>query len=613
MKFFWVILLYLLGTFVYAQEIPDTQKGINDEQLAFQLYQKRDFVNALPLFEALHEQKNSSNYYPYYLQCLLETKELKAAEKLVKKEIKKYPTQPRFKADLGYVYTFQGESKAAQREFREAIKDLEKYPQEVNNLAATFRMKFLNEYALETYLKGQEIIGNKDVFSFDIASTYEAMGEFEKMSELYLDIVGKNPQQVGSVQSRFQYQFSQFGSEENNAYLRKSLISRHQKDPDAVVFSEMLFWYAILSKDYPLAYPQAILLGRKAVDNGSRLLSLGRLAAEVEQYDLAENCFNELTKNGRNHPLYLSAWQAILKMKVNQAKAGKLNGHESWDQLEKDYLSLLEQSGFNPRSLELISDLAWLRVYLLNKGEEGRLMLRTAAEMPGIHPTILAGIKSDLAGMCLFSGDPWEAAIVYAQIGNDLPEDPAGQQARFQAAHLAYLMGEFELAKSQLNILRGTPSRLISNKAFRLWFFLRENADPDSSYSALEVFARAEFLCIREKYDSALMSLDSINTMFLTHPIFDDVLVKKAEIKTVQKKYTEAEDFYTKLFNNYPQDILTDKAILDWGILNEEKIKEDGKAAKAYETLITEYPQSIYIPEATNRLTKLRAKKKNGN
>lgn len=606
MKYLLFFVALLGQSVLFAQEIPGANKTVNDEQLAFQFYQKRDFANALPIFEELHETRNNSNFYPYLLQCLIELKELKSAEKLVKKELRKYPNQLRYKADLGYVYNYQGESKAAEREFRDAIDGLEKYPQEVHNLAASFRMKMMNEKALEVYLKAQKVLGNTDSFGFEIASVYEAMGEFKKMCELYLDIVGKNPQQISSVQSRFQYQLSQFGSEDNSEYLRRSLISRHQKNPDAVVFSELIYWYAVLVKDYELAYTQAVLLVRKAVDNGSRLLSLGRLAYEKEEFALAENCFTDITRNGRNHPLYFAAWQATLKMKVTMARNRISKPNQDYNTLENDYLLLLDQMGFNPRSLDLISDLAWLRVYILKKDEEGRDMLRKALEMPGLSPIIMAGIRSDLASMCLYSGDPWEAAILYAQSGIEIPEDPAGQEARYKSAWLTYLMGEFDLAKSQLNILRGTPSRLVANEAFRLWFFIRENTDPDSTYTALQFFARAELHAIRENYDSAIQSLDSIKTSFLSHPIFDDILVKKAEIKTAEKKFEEAEILYQQLFTNYPQDILTDKALLNWGILCEEKTRQNSKAIQAFEKLITSYPQSIYIPEATNRLTRLR-------
>ena len=88
-------LLFWFAVDLYAQNPATTT-----DQTAFKLYQQRAYVQALPLFEELYESARGSSFYPFYLQCLLETKDFKKAEKTVQNEIKKTPNQLRLQVDL---------------------------------------------------------------------------------------------------------------------------------------------------------------------------------------------------------------------------------------------------------------------------------------------------------------------------------------------------------------------------------------------------------------------------------------------------------------------------------------------------------------------------------
>jgi outer membrane protein assembly factor BamD (BamD/ComL family) len=123
---------------------------------------------------------------------------------------------------------------------------------------------------------------------------------------------------------------------------------------------------------------------------------------------------------------------------------------------------------------------------------------------------------------------------------------------------------------------------------------------------ALTLFSHADLLEYRNENEKALATLDSIRLFFTEHSIFDDVLLKKAEIRMKQGKYTDADTLLALLVRDYSDGVLADKALYMRGRLNEEQLKNPESARKFYEDLILGYPGSIYVIEARKRFRILR-------
>ena len=83
----------LFFAFVFIQIFTFAQPG-TDEQLALQFYQNKEFDKALDYYEKLYNKKSPQVFYLPYLNCLLETKDFKKAEKIAKKQIKQNPDAP---------------------------------------------------------------------------------------------------------------------------------------------------------------------------------------------------------------------------------------------------------------------------------------------------------------------------------------------------------------------------------------------------------------------------------------------------------------------------------------------------------------------------------------
>src|SRR5690606_31823968 len=73
-----------------------------------------------------------------------------------------------------------------------------------------------------------------------------------------------------------------------------------------------------------------------------------------------------------------------------------------------------------------------------------------------------------------------EALIYYTQVQNKVKNDPIAQEARFKVARTSYFKGDFEWAKTQLDILKTSTSQLIANDAMELSLLISDNSLEDS-------------------------------------------------------------------------------------------------------------------------------------
>jgi tetratricopeptide (TPR) repeat protein len=173
-------------------------------------------------------------------------------------------------------------------------------------------------------------------------------------------------------------------------------------------------------------------------------------------------------------------------------------------------------------------------------------------------------------------------------------------------AKIAYFSGDFKFAEAQLDILKASTSKLISNDAFELALLINENTALDTSEAAMGIFARADFLLYQHQEDRALQTYDSIAQLFPGHSLADDVLFRKGELYERKQQYAQASDFYQKVISQYANDILADNALYRNALLCEEKLGKTQEAMDQYRRLITDFPSSIFVPDARERYRKLR-------
>ena len=619
--FFFLLIAHcsLLIVHCYSQDHPTSNppplpfqqpaQETNDEQLGIQFFQARDYEKAAEVFERVFEKKPSYYIYNYYLACLVEIREFDKAEKLVKKMRKSDPDAIKYLVDVGYILYRQGYPDKAKKQYEEALKKLQPNQQQIYELANAFILRAENEYAIKTYLKGRDLLNNSYPFSFELASIYERTGNFKQMFDEYFNLLEFNQSYKNTVQDRLQSALAEDPENVKNETFRKALLEKAQKEPDKTYFSEMLLWYSIQQKDFELALLQAKSLDRRLREDGNRIFQLAQLAVSNQQFDPAIDAFKYIVAKGPGTPFYLISKIEVLNTSFLKATSMPNPDKKQLIELEKEFNTELKALGVNSRSVTLAKYLAHLEAFYLGKTGEAIELLDDLMALQDLNPQLRAECKLELADILLFSDDVWEATLLYEQVNKDFKNDPIGQTAKLKNAKLSYYIGEFGWAEMQLDILKAATSKLIANDALALSLLISENYDADSGTVALGYYSRADLLEYRNLDDQALVTLDSVFTAFSYHPIFDEALFKKAEIRMKQGKYAEADSLLGTLVHDYPYEITADRALMTRGRLNEEELGEKETAMKYYELLVTNYPGSIYAVDARKRFRSLRGDK----
>jgi tetratricopeptide (TPR) repeat protein len=617
--FIFTIHSLLFTTYCKAQDRTVTAKPVlpfqtnasdnNDEQVAMQFYQNKEYAKAGEVYERVYNVKPSYYIYSYYLFCLVETGDFSKAEKLVKTAQKNDKDALKYMVDLGYISFRKGEQEKSKKIYDEALRKLEPNQQQITDLANAFISRNENEYAEKVYLKGRELMKGSYPFGFELALLYERTGEFKKELDEYFNLLENNKTYLQTTEERLQFDLANDPDNSKNELFRKSLLDRSQKEPDKTYYSEMLWWYSIQQKDFELALIQAKSLDRRLKEDGGRVFQLAKMAVSNQEYGSAIDAYKYIVSKGKEFPFYDESRTELLNTRFIQLVVRSNPSQKSLTELEKEFETEIDHTTDHAQSVMLTKDLAHLDAFFLGKYEEATTRLSAIIDRTDINLKLKSQVKLELADIYLFTNNVWDATLLYQQVYMDFKNDEIGEDAKFRNAKLYYYIGQLKWAQAQLDILKAATSKLISNDAMALSLLISENFDLDSNTIALNYFSHADLLEYQNKNDDALKDLDSIALVFKDHPIFPHMYMEKSNILRKEGKFQDADTLLGTILEKYPEDVLADQALYIRAKINEEDIKDNSKAMAYYEMLMSKYPGSIYVPDSRKRFRILRGDK----
>ena len=599
------VVLAFIGSGVISHSVQ--AQPSQDMQLADQYFKNGEYDKAVVLYEKLwNKTPNSSIIYQNYLKCLTEMKDYEEAEKMVKKQMKKFPEELSYNVDLGVVYQLAGNEKSATAQFDEALNKISPNMPQINKLANRFQSAGLQDYAIQTYERGRKIFnaGNSDLFLQEMAVLYRKQGDIPAAIAAYLDILEFNPNQKEYVEGQLQplLENADFSKE-----LQAELYRRIQKHPDNEDFSDLLVWYFIQKKDFSSAFTQVKALDKRNREDGTRIFQFAQSAFDEGNYDAALMAYRYLiTEKGKNSYMYVAARSGELNTEKTKITVRHQYTQDELKQLEAKYESYLQEFGKNPMTLVTMRDYASLEAKFLHNTDKAIAILQEAIETGTNDRKLIGYLKLDLADCWLIKNEVWEAMLLYGQVDKDFKEDALGEEARYKNARLSFYMGDFEWSQAQLNVLKSATSELVANDALALSVFITDNMGLDTTPTPMKMYSRADLLIFQNRFHEAHLTLDSITAVYPFHALHDDVLFEKGRIFLKEQKFSDAALMFDQIDENYSFDLLGDDALFQAAELYENYLNDKEKAMEFYKLILTKYKGSIYTVEARKRFRELR-------
>jgi len=578
----------------------------NHDKLALQYFEQKEFEKANEYFEGLYD-KNPEGWYTYYFKSLLGAKDYSKAEKITKKQLKQNKNNVYLYVYLGRVYKILNEEKKEKDAYEKAIKELVAIQPYLQNAANAFIEDGLFDYAIEAYNKGRKAAPDYPYF-YERAEIYKQKNDLKAMINEYLDALEFRDSEIQTVQGNLQNSLGYDDQEGgiNNPLLKQELQKRIQKNPDKISLCEFLIFIQKQQKDFDGAFVQSKALDKRLKEDGNRIFELAKICTSNQNWDAAKRCYDYIIEKGPNNLYYDAAIIDGINVEYLAITQKQQPTQEELTALEH---KLEQANGKYKQSFlnaQIIRNLVSLKAFYLNKGDEAIKLLQAFVDQSGMDASAKAEYKILLGDIYILKGEIWEASLLYSQVEKDFKYEAIGQEAKFRNAKLSFYAGDFAWAKTQADVLKGATTKLIANDALNLSLIITDAIGVDTNDLPLRLYASAELMVLQHKYKEAILRMDSINLLFSTNTLGDDINYSKAQIYSSQGKHAEAEAMYKNILEYYPTELYGDDAQFKLAELYDKNLNDKEKAKKAYQDVLTNYPGSVFTVEARKRYRELR-------
>lgn len=577
-----------------------------DPRLALQYLQDGEYEKAANLYQTLYQKYPENESHLTNLIAALEgAGKSQEAESLLKKEIGRKPKDPILPLYLGKLQFRRGETKLAEKNFRNTIDLLPADVIIIQKTANAFVELPDYDLAIAVYEKGQKLMKGQFAFTYNLADLYRRKGDVETMLKYYVDGLEDGSINVLSLQNVLVAYLEPVKFQE----LQSLLYERLESKPDFVPFIEMLQWTFIQSKDFANALRQSKALDKRLQEGGGRVMYIAGIVANERDYRTAIDGYTYVRDLGPAGAYYLEAYRQLLINRRKQILETKNYLPADLVNLESDYQKFKDEYGSSRLAAQMLIEYAELEARYLNRVDKSIAILAEVVANPVVDARTKAQAKIDMADYYLIQGERWESTLLYSQVDKDFQEDQLGELARFKNARLSYFAGDFEWAQEQFDILKRATSRLISNDAIDMSVFILDNLNQDSTGEALSNYASAELALFQNRFDTALVMLDSILAWYPDNSLKDDVYYLQGQIYNRLQQTDKAIEKYQYVVDNHKEEIRADNSLFELARIYDYQKGQADKAMELYEKLFIDFSNSTLAVEARQRFRKLRGDK----
>jgi len=624
------ILALLCAQLAIAQETQEIQ--IANEYLL-----RGEKNKALAAFQQLSKNpQNASSIHTSYFNLMVELGNFKQAEDYIEKLIRR-EDRLNYRLDLGILYFRSGDVTKADKYLKALIKANADDAYKAKTISDYLASRNLVDYSVFALQQNRVAANNPHAFALELANLYRIQGKRDEMVGEYLDYVTQTPTNSGYIKNLMQLLLTK---PEELESLENLLTDRVQKNQDSEVYSDLLIWTNLQSKNFYGAFIQARAYDKRFRKEQSKTLEIAQIALNNKDYKNADRAFLYVIREFVNTPNFLPAQLGLIKTREAQVKNSFPVNKDSVRYLIKEFAQFRSRYPDHPSSFDARLSEALLHAYYLNELDSSVLVLNRLIADQKASGQLRNQSKVELGDIYLLKEEPWESTLLYSQVEKSQRETPLGYEAKLRNAKLSYYKGDFRLAQEHLDILKQATTREIANDALDLSMRIKENTAFDSTGAGLKEFAAIELLLAQNKMPEALMRLEKFQPkknawltateLFelnfkgkilqtkdglslveivdakLASTIQDDVYWLEANIRMRQGQFDQAIALLEKIAKEYPEEILTDDAVFLQADIYERHLKNKDKAMEIYRDFLNKYPGSVYAAEARKRFRNLR-------
>ena len=376
------------------------------------------------------------------------------------------------------------------------------------------------------------------------------------------------------------------------------MILRTQKNQD-IFWNHYLSWFYVQQKEFEKAFIQEKAIYKRNPESLSNIINLAQLAIEEENQEAAKEILGFVLENTKDLELLIQANSYLMEMKIEKAT------EKDFASINTELGNLLRQFEISPFTLSLQLIQAHFVAFNLKKPEEAKAIIKKALEMK-LNDYDAAKAKMELADILLFEEKFNQALLYYSQIELDLKNDVVAHEASLKAAKTSYFKTDFVWALKQFKELKAANTQLIANDALEYFLLINDNTVADSTQSALEQFAKGDYLLYQNRNQEAIAQFQSVLQKYKGQQIEGVTLFRLGKIYEKLGDFTLALSQYQAITDHHSDGIYIDEALFFSAEIYSKELKQPEKAKPLYEKILFGHEDSIYFVEARKKFRQLR-------
>ena len=519
----------------------------------------------------------------------------------------------RYLVDLAFIDYKKGDENSAVTAWRRLIEENPKSQQAYSLVGQAMVENHLYDQAVEVYGIGRAKLKNKTAFAFELASIYTALSDFNALVQEYSNYLLSNPAQFNFIRSEIQRVAKEYDARRP---LRKELQKRLAKNK-ALAWALHLFLgdINIMDKKYKDALDHFLLAEKKmtgvadkrvraSYKKGSFVYACGEAALNANEPTEAEKAFLAVIRDFADGP-----FRAKAELGLTQVYMQRQSYENAILALER-FIINNKKSLDSRRALMMIGDISFQNLFQIDRAKKA--YKQAFEEYPNNRFQIEALFKT---ADCAVAQDSLNLAESYLHNAEKLAKGRYSDLKKTALLGLARL--SFYRARphksleqfQQYSELSAPASQadIFENDALELMISLQENIQDSTS---LHVLGRARLLTFQHRYKKA----DSLLSNYLLNN--SNALLRSELRLQLSKVYLALggnESALAVLLAVYDdgESLYRDAALMQVGEILETKMLDFDLARERYETVLEEFPNSVYLEQARNRIRALRALKEN--
>jgi len=566
------------------------------EHLAENYFEQGAYDKALSLYQRLvEEQPRQPKYVLGLVRTYQQLSKFDQAENLLKSRLLEPRIFPLYYIALANNFNMQRQVDSAQIYIDKALNYTYEQPNYTVSMGKALTDLSLLNAAKSLYQGVMQRYPEKD-FNLQLARVYGELGELEPMFETYLTLMESTPRFIPSIQRYLETYITEDPSNPGNIQLKTALIKRlaQQQEP---LYNSLLSWLFGQQKEYGKAFIQEKAIFMRNPGDLTGIKQLGYAALNDEQPSMAKTIFSFVLETAVDPRERLAAHLEILRLDRSMKQRPP-------QEIEMSYTELIQQyQAFDLTQLNL--DYADFLAFDLDRSQEAIALLNKAADRA--QKSYAEGRLRLLLGDILVFNEQYNEALVnYALVQSVLKDDDLAQEAKFKEAQTSYFRGDFEWAQTQLKVLKSSTAQKMSNDAIALHVLINENTLEDSTQIALKKFAGAQLLMHQKKYSSAIEAFMTLQAEEQIDRLADDILHNLGTLYQLTKAPERAKVQWETLINEYPDSVYIDDALFALSQLMLSEFMAPEEAKTYLEEIIFNHADSIYFIDAQKQYRKLR-------